>query len=217
MSNAPRKTKRGWLFRLCRVLVILLLVLVALIYFVYVLPFWGIPFNQSRHGRVPLTPPWALECWLWEDDVNNDFKVDEDRYPEPEKFFRGLQAQGYRVMLWMTCMVDSYSKDTKITDSQDFYDEARTNGYLASGPPMKWWKGKGGFIDYSNPEAMKWWHGLQQQVLDWGVDGWKLDGCDTFFSSRLGKLPVPFTRTHSGWMTTRQYMDDSLARNINTA
>ena len=239
MATAPIKKKRGLIFRICRVLLVLFLLLVALIYFVYILPFWGVPFNQSRHGRVPLTPPWALECWLWEDDHNNaafvkellegyakhdfpvrtimidspwswrynDFKVDEDRYPEPEKFFRGLQDQGYRVVLWMTCMVDSYSKDTKAAESQDFYDAAHTNGYLAAGAQIKWWKGKGGFIDYSNPEAMKWWHGLQQQVFDWGLDGWKLDGCDTFFSGRVGRLPVPFNRVHSGWMTTRQYMD----------
>jgi alpha-D-xyloside xylohydrolase len=213
--------------------------LVAGFYFVYVLPFWGIPFNQSRHGRVPLTPPWALECWLWEDDVNteafvkellegyaqhdfpvrtilldspwseryNDFKVDEVRYPEPEKFFRGLHDQGYRVVLWMTPMVNSLSKDTRISKSPEFYEEARSKGYLAGNDQLKWWKGKGGFIDYSNPEAMKWWHGLQKQVLDWGVDGWKLDGCDTLFSSRIGKVPVPFSRTHSGWMTTRTYMD----------
>ena len=135
MTTVPIKKKRGLIFRMGRVLLVLVLLLVALIYFVYVLPFWGIPFNQSRHGRVPLTPPWALECWLWEDDVNtaaytkellegyakhdfpvrtilidspwswryNDFKVDADRYPEPEKFFRGLQDQGYRVVLWMTC------------------------------------------------------------------------------------------------------------------
>ena len=109
-----------------KVLALLVLLCVALIYLVFILPFWGIPFNQSRHGRVPLTPPWALECWLWEDDVNtaacvnellegyakydlpvrtilidspwsyryNDFKVDEERYPEPEKFFRGLQGPG---------------------------------------------------------------------------------------------------------------------------
>jgi alpha-D-xyloside xylohydrolase len=29
----------------------------------------------------------------------NDFQVDEERYPEPEKFFTGLQEQGYRVVL----------------------------------------------------------------------------------------------------------------------
>src|SRR6187401_2692133 len=126
MANAPVKKQRGCLFRIFRTTFVLLLLVAAFVYFVYVLPFWGIPFNGSRHGRVPLTPPWALECWLWEDDVNNaarveelldgyakhdfpvrtilidspwscrynDFKVDETRYPEPEKFFRGLQAQG---------------------------------------------------------------------------------------------------------------------------
>src|SRR5213079_779315 len=97
-----------------------------------------------------LTPRWALECWLWEDDVNteayakellagyakydlpvrtllidspwsqryNDFKVDEDRYPEPTKFFRDLHNQGYRVVLWMTPMVNSTNKDTRIRNSQ---------------------------------------------------------------------------------------------------
>lgn len=218
----------------------LLLVLLLVVYFVFIRPFWGIPFNSSRHGRVPLTPPWALECWLWEDDVNtaarvqellagyrqhdfpvrtilidspwseryNDFKVDEERYPEPEQFFHGLQNEGYRVVLWMTCMVDSYSKDTKVRESPEFFDEAKSKGYLAGGDfQYRWWKGTGGFIDYSNPEAMQWWHGRQRQVLNWGVDGWKLDGCDTLFSSRLGKYPLPFNRTFTGWMSTRRYMD----------
>ncbi|MCX6914235.1 MAG: hypothetical protein NT167_14475 [Verrucomicrobia bacterium] len=205
-------------------MVLLLLLLSALTYLIYLLPFWGIPFSQSRQGPVPLTPPWALECWLWEDDVNtaayvnellegyakydlpvrtilidspwsyryNDFKVDEERYPEPEKFFRSLKDRGYRIVLWMTCMVDSSSKDTRVKDSQAFYEEARTNGYLAGdGYQWKWWKGKGGFIDYSNPKAMQWWTGLQKQVMDWGCDGWKLDGCDTFFSSKVGGVAVP--------------------------
>jgi len=216
-----------------------------LVYFGFLLPFWGIPFNKSRHGRVPLTPPWALECWLWEDDANtgafvqkllagyaehdlpvrtilidspwswryNDFKVDEDRYLDAEGFFRGLQAQGYRVVLWMTCMVDSQNKDTRVIDSTDFYEAARAKGYLAGGGhQIRWWKGRGGFIDYTNPDARQWWEGRQQQVLDWGVDGWKLDGCDTFFSGAIGKLPVPFNRVHTGWLTTRGYMDQYARR-----
>jgi alpha-glucosidase (family GH31 glycosyl hydrolase) len=240
MTTASTAQKPSRLFRVVNILVLGIAVLAGLTYLIYLLPFWGIPFNQSRHGQVPLTPPWALECWLWEDDVNteayvnelldgyakydvpvrtflidspwsyryNDFKVDEQRYPEPEKFFRSLKDRGYRIVLWMTCMVDSSSKDTRVKDSQAFYDEARTNGFLASdGYQWKWWKGKGGFIDYSSPKAMEWWTGLQKQVMDWGCDGWKLDGCDTFFSSKVGGIAVPYGRTYSGTMTTRQYMD----------
>ena len=240
MTTAPDVKKPNRLFRVLKVLLLLALFGAALIYFVYLLPFWGIPFNQSRHGRVPLTPPWALECWLWEDDVNtaayenellegyakydlpvrtllidspwsyryNDFKVDEQRYPEPEKFFHSLKDRGYRIVLWMTCMVDSRSKDIRVTDSREFYEEARSKGYLAgNGYQWHWWKGTGGFIDYSSPDAMRWWQGLQKQVMDWGCDGWKLDGCDTFFSGTIWKIPVPFNRTYAGWMTTRQYMD----------
>jgi hypothetical protein len=240
MGTASDSKKATRLFRALKVLALLALLCGLLLYLVFILPFWGIPFNHSRHGQVPQTPPWALECWLWEDDVNtatrvdellegyakydlpvrtilidspwsyryNDFKVDEARYPEPEKYFHHLKEQGYRVVLWMTCMVNSHSKDTRIPNSLRFFGQARAKGFLAgNGYQWRWWKGKGGFIDYSNPDAMQWWHGLQKEVLDWGVDGWKLDGCDTFFSGKICGIPVPFNRTHSGWMTTRQYMD----------
>ena len=165
-------------------------VLLILAYFLFVFPFWGIPFNAQRHGNPPLTPAWALECWLWEDDKNtaayedsllagyakhdipvrtllidspwslryNDFEVDTLRYPKPAQWFKGLEEKGYRVVLWMTSMVDSYSKDTRLATSQDFYQNAKQRGYLVgNGNEIKWWKGKGGFIDYANPDARKWW------------------------------------------------------------
>ena len=72
-ASDPKKAKR--LYRVLRVLGLLALLCVPLLYLVFILPFWGIPFNQSRHGRVPLTPPWALECWLWEDDINTAARV----------------------------------------------------------------------------------------------------------------------------------------------
>ena len=215
-------------------------ILLLVIYFYFIFPVWGIPFNATRHGNPPLTPAWALECWLWEDDVNtaqrvdelldgyaghdipvrtilldspwslryNDFEVDTNRYPEPGIWFNKLQDNGYRVVLWMTTMVNSYSKDTKISKSEPWYNNARDKGYLAAaGDQISWWKGKGGFIDYTNPEAMKWWHGIQQKVFDYGIDGWKLDGTATLFWKKSGPIPFFYKKTHDGLMTTRSYMD----------
>jgi len=230
-----RKSKKTW-----KIAGIILASLFLVYYFLFALPFRGQPFNGQRHGNPPLTPAWALECWLWEDDVNtaqrvdellegyakydipvrtilldspwslryNDFQVDENLYPGPEAWFKRLQDSGYRVVLWMTPMVNSYSKGTSIEDSEAWYNEARNNNYLAGkGHQINWWKGTGGFIDYTNQEALKWWHGLQQKVFDYGIDGWKLDGSATLFSSKIGPVPIPYMRLHKGITTTRKYMD----------
>jgi len=220
---------------------VLIIIIIALIgYFGFFFPFRGLPFNASRHGNPPLTPAWALECWLWEDDFNtservdtllegylkydipvrtilldspwsmryNDFIIDTILYPDPDVWFGKLQIRGYRVVLWMTSMVNSSSKDTRFSESGDWFKEACKNGYLAGkGEQIKWWKGRGGFVDYSNSAAVTWWHNLQQKVFDLGIDGWKLDGTATLFRTMLGPVPLFYKTTSKGLMTTRNYMD----------
>ena len=52
----------------------------GILFFIYLFgfqfPFRGTPFDAQRHGNPPITPAWALECWLWEDDVNSAQRVD---------------------------------------------------------------------------------------------------------------------------------------------
>jgi len=223
-----------------KILLIVVVLLFTTVYFYWILPFWGMPFNTQRHGQLPLTPAWALENWLWEDDVNtaayvdellegyrehdipvktiildspwslryNDFEVDTTRYPNPETWFKKLQDDDFRVVLWMTSLVNSYSKDTKIKNSESWYKRAKEKGYLVKSDKLNnWWKGDGGFIDYSNPEAMKWWREMQQNIFDLGIDGWKLDGAATLFWTELWGVPLFYKKTNDGLMTTRRYMD----------
>ena len=147
-----------------------------------------------------LDSPWSLRY--------NDFEIDTLLYPKPAQWFAKIQDKGYRVVLWMTTMVNSQSKDTRIRESDPFFKEASDKGYLAGkGDQIKWWKGKGGFIDYTNRDAILWWHKRQQKLFDYGIDGWKLDGTGTLFYTLLGPLPLFYKSTHSGLMTTRTYMD----------
>ena len=216
------------------------ILLFLLYFFMFGYPFRGMFFNQQRHTNPPLTPAWALECWLWEDDINtaeradtllngyakndipvrtilidspwslryNDFEIDTLKYPNPKKWFLGLQDRGYRVVCWITNMVNSHSNSTRIKESEDFFKAAFDKGYLAGhGEKNHWWQGDGGFIDYSNPEAMKWWQGRQQNLFDLGVDGWKLDGTATLFYTKVGPIPFAYKTTKSGLMSTRTYMD----------
>ncbi len=214
--------------------------IILITYFYIIYPMWGVPFNSQRHCKLPLTPAWVLECWLWEDDVNtaayvdellegyaehdipvrtiiidspwslryNDFEVDTSRYPNPQKWFKKLEDNNYRVVLWMTPLVNRYSKDTKIKDSKEWANEALKKGYLISNDTgVNWWKGVGGFIDYTNPKAVSWWHGLQQTVFDYGIDGWKLDGAATLNWTEIFGIPFFYRTSSKGMITTREYMD----------
>ena len=48
--------------------------------------------------------------------------------------------------------------------------------------PVDYWLGSGAYLDYSNPEAVAWWHKQMDLVLDIGVDGFKCDGTDPYFA-----------------------------------
>ena len=132
--------------------------------------------NQSREfvdgftsrnipvGVLNIDRPWDVEV--------GDFEPDEERYPQMKNLVDWCHAQDIKITLWTSCMINEDSKN---------FQYAKDNGYfLSNGKTLKWWGGVGAFIDYSNPEAVTWWEGQMDKILDMGVDGWKLDGADPY-------------------------------------
>ena len=148
-------------------------------------------------------PAWVHEHWVWENDGTQQsatdfvqgfldkgipvgvvtidrpwdtavgtFIPDPDLYPDMPGFVRDMHGKDIKVTLWTSCVINEEASN---------FQGAKDKGYfLSKGKTQKWWTGKGAFIDYTNPEAVQWWHGQMDNVLDMGIDGWKVDGVDPY-------------------------------------
>lgn len=115
-------------------------------------------------GAVIIDRPWATD--------SNTFVPDPERYPDLGEYVNMFHEKDIRVMLWATSVVNETASN---------FAEAKEKGYfLSSGRTVPWWGGRGAFIDYTNPEAVDWWHSQMDRVLDMGIDGWKVDGTDPY-------------------------------------
>ncbi len=112
-------------------------------------------------GAVIIDRPWATD--------SNTFVPDPERYPDLGDYVEAFHDKDVKVIMWATSVVNETASN---------YQQGKENGYfLNGGKTVKWWGGKGAFIDYTNPEAVNWWHSQMDKVLDMGIDGWKVDGC----------------------------------------
>lgn len=163
------------------------------------------PLGQSADATLdaPIWPEWVHKHWVWENEGTQEsamklvqdyidldipvgamiidrpwatfpttYNVDPTRYPDLAEYVEDFHDMDVRVVMWATSVIN---KEAEI------FEEAKENGYfLSDGKIVKWWAGEGAFIDYTNPEAVDWWHKQMDRVLDMGIDGWKVDGTDPY-------------------------------------
>jgi len=138
-------------------------------------------------GAIIIDRPWSTDC--------NTFIPDPARYPDLADYVKRWQASNLRVMIWATSVINEEASN---------FREAYDKGYfLSGGKTVSWWGGKGAFIDYDNPQAVEWWHGQMDQILDMGIDGWKVDASDIHM---LKLLPGYSKKGLIGW---RRYRDQT--------
>ncbi len=112
----------------------------------------------------------------------NDF-LWNDNFPEPDKMIKNLKKMNFKICLWETPFINLKTKDNRlevVDDKCSLYDEAVEKGYVLKnedGSPniTTWWWGDGVYVDFTNPEAVKWWKELHYRLLDQGIDVFKTD------------------------------------------
>ncbi len=127
----------------------------------------------------------------------NNFEWDSLRYPNYRGLIKNMHEKNIKVLLWYTAMVNSTSKEV-INNKCPTFDFVVENNYCTSeGEIIKWMKGHGVHIDFTNPEAVDWWHEQVDKVLDMGIDGWKVDASAIFLEDSV--------LTSKGYLTQQEF------------
>lgn len=117
----------------------------------------------------------------WETGYNT-FEVNRTQFPDPGAMFARIRELGFETCVWLTPFVnDSAVQEVPGIDHRaDTFDEAAEAGYLvdyADGTVAlgRWWKGRGGLVDFTDPAAAEWWHTQLRKTKRWGVRAFKVD------------------------------------------
>lgn len=100
-----------------------------------------------------------------------DFKWDRDAFPNPEGMLKRLKEKGLKICVW----INPY-----IAQRSVLFKEGMENGYfLMNSNQSIWqtdeWQPGMAIVDFTNPEAKRWYQDKLRQLLKMGVDTFKTD------------------------------------------
>ncbi|WP_270294632.1 alpha-xylosidase [Bifidobacterium adolescentis] len=120
--------------------------------------------------NIPLSV-FHFDCrWMKELEWCN-FDWDKSKFPDPEGLLKQLHDRGLKVCVW----INSY-----IGQKSPLFEEGAKNGYFIKnedGSVWQWdkWQAVVAIVDFTNPEATKWYQGYLKKLVAMGVDCFKTD------------------------------------------
>ncbi|WEV66233.1 alpha-xylosidase [Bifidobacterium sp. ESL0764] len=122
----------------------------------------------ERH--IPLSV-FHFDCrWMKELEWCN-FEWDPDKFPDPEGLLKKLHDRGIKVCVWINPYIGQKSP---------LFEEGAKGGYFikrTNGQVWQWdkWQAGMAIVDFTNPEAVKWYQSKLRHLMDQGVDCFKTD------------------------------------------
>ncbi|UCE05360.1 MAG: alpha-xylosidase, partial [bacterium] len=119
---------------------------------------------KLRHYRIPCDVIHLDTGWF-ETDWQCNYKFSTSRFRNPAKMIADLKQQGFRISLWQL---------PYFTSKNELFETIVTNSYMVrnSGGDLP---AEDAILDFSNPDAVKWYQGLLAELLKMGVGAIKVD------------------------------------------
>ena len=112
-----------------------------------------------------------FDCFWMKEFHWSDFVWDERVFPDPEGLLKRLKAKGLNICVWINSYIGQESRLFKEGCEKGYFIK-RTNGDV-----WQWdmWQPGMAIVDFTNPEAWKWFQDKLEVLLDMGVDCFKTD------------------------------------------
>ncbi len=128
-------------------------------------------FIQGMADRdIPLHV-FHFDCFWMKEFHWVNFEWDKRMFPDPQAMLNRLKARGLRICVW----INPY-----IAQRSAMFDEGMQHGYLVKRPDgdvWQWdmWQAGMGLVDFTNPDARRWFGDKLRALVDMGVDCFKTD------------------------------------------
>ena len=109
-------------------------------------------------------------CWM-RDYHWTDFVWNEEIFPDPAGMLKRIKEKGISICVW----INPY-----IAQGNAIFTEGLEKGYFlhrTNGDIWQWdmWQPGMALVDFTNPQAVRWYQGFLADLLDMGVDAFKTD------------------------------------------
>lgn len=139
-----------------------------------------------KDREIPLRT-FHFDCFWMKGFQWSDFEFDEEFFPDAKSMLAKLKKDfGIKVCVWINTYIAQESALFKEADSKGFLIQ-NTDGSLYQ---TDLWQAGMGIVDFTNPDAWKWYQDKLSALIDLGVDSFKTD-----FGERI---PVKDVKFHSG-------------------
>lgn len=123
-----------------------------------------------KERNIPLHV-FHFDCFWMKEYHWVNFEWDERVFPNPEEMLKRLKERGLKICVWINPYIAQRSK---------LFEEGKEKGYLLKKPDGSVWQTDDwqpgmAIVDFTNPDARKWYSNYLRKLIKMGVDVFKTD------------------------------------------